>query len=130
MNAEEDSKFSLFAPNEEAMSEAKEMINQVIKKDREPNLEFGGVYTATIVEIRDSGVMVTLYPSMPPALLYNSQLDQRKVNHASALGLEVGQEIQVKYFGRDPATGTMRLSRKVLQTINLAPKTFKESTNF
>lgn len=35
--------------------------------------------------------------------------------HPSALGLEVGQEIQVKYFGRDPVSGFMRLSRKVLQ---------------
>lgn len=35
--------------------------------------------------------------------------------HPSALGLEVGQEIKVKYFGRDPVSGFMRLSRKVLQ---------------
>jgi len=52
---------------------------------------------------------------MPPALLHNSQLDQRKIAHPSALNLEVGQEIQVKYFGRDPVSGFMRLSRKVLQ---------------
>ena len=66
--------------------------------------------------------MVTLYPSMSPTLLPYSQLDQRKVNHASALGLEVGNEIQVKYFGRDPGSGAMRLSRKVLQTTNLSAK--------
>lgn len=40
-----------------------------------------------------------------------------KVAHPSALGLEVGQEMQVKYFGRDPVSGLMRLSRKVLQTV-------------
>ncbi|OWR55806.1 polyribonucleotide nucleotidyltransferase [Danaus plexippus plexippus] len=34
--------------------------------------------------------------------------------HPSALGLTVGSEIQVKYFGRDPVSGQMRLSRKVL----------------
>jgi polyribonucleotide nucleotidyltransferase len=38
-----------------------------------------------------------------------------QVNHPSALGLEVGDELQVKYFGRDPVSGLMRLSRKVLQ---------------
>jgi polyribonucleotide nucleotidyltransferase len=38
-----------------------------------------------------------------------------QVNHPSALGLAVGDEIQVKYFGRDPVSGLMRLSRKVLQ---------------
>ena len=34
--------------------------------------------------------------------------------HPSALDLTVGQEIQVKYFGRDPVSGAVRLSRKVL----------------
>lgn len=38
-----------------------------------------------------------------------------QVAHPSALGLEVGQQFQVKYFGRDPVSGLMRLSRKVLQ---------------
>lgn len=111
------------------MDEAKETINQLTTQNREPTLEFGGLYTAKIVEIKDIGVMVTLYPSMPPALLHNSQLDQRKVNHPSALGFEVGQEIQVKYFGRDPASGNMRLSRKVLQTTNLARKNFSDSSS-
>ncbi|XP_014610280.1 PREDICTED: polyribonucleotide nucleotidyltransferase 1, mitochondrial [Polistes canadensis] len=107
--------YTLFAPNELALKEAKEIIKETLQKDREPVLEFGAIYTAKIVEIRETGVMVTLYSSMTPALLVNSQLDQRKVFHPSALGLEVGQEIKVKYFGRDPVSGSMRLSRKVLQ---------------
>lgn len=108
--------FDIFAPSKLAMDEAKEMIQKLLEKDRVPELDFGGIYTAKIVEIRDIGVMVTLYPSMPPALLHNSQLDMRKVAHASALGFTVGQEISVKYFGRDPVSGLMRLSRKVLQS--------------
>ncbi|GFG40231.1 hypothetical protein Cfor_09819 [Coptotermes formosanus] len=111
----EDSTFSVFAPNQAAMNEAKELIDQFLTTEREPELEFGAIYTAKIVEVRDIGVMVTLYSNMNPALLHNSQLDQRKVNHPNALGLEVGDEIQVKYFGRDPVSGLMRLSRKVLQ---------------
>ncbi|XP_030759555.1 polyribonucleotide nucleotidyltransferase 1, mitochondrial isoform X2 [Sitophilus oryzae] len=110
----EDTTFQIFAPNQSAMDEAKEIIQKLLTTERVPDLEFGGVYKATIVEVRDIGVMVTLYPGMPPALLHNSQLDQRKVAHPSALGLEVGQELQVKYFGRDPVSGLMRLSRKVL----------------
>ncbi|BET03201.1 polyribonucleotide nucleotidyltransferase [Nesidiocoris tenuis] len=108
-------KYSIFAPNLEAMEEAKEIINKLISTDREPLLEFGGVYTAKIEEIRDIGVMVTLYQGMRPALLHVSQLDQRKVSDARVLNLEVGQEMQVKYFGLDPVSGQMRLSRKVLQ---------------
>ena len=30
------------------------------------------------------------------------------------LGLVVGQEMLVKYYGRDPVSGTMRVSRKAL----------------
>ncbi|NXD71301.1 PNPT1 nucleotidyltransferase, partial [Eolophus roseicapillus] len=108
--------YSVFAPTPTAMHEAREFIHDICKDDQEVNLEFGAVYTATITEIRDSGVMVKLYPNMTPVLLHNSQLDQRKIKHPSALGLEVGQEIQVKYFGRDPTDGRMRLSRKILQS--------------
>ncbi|NWR17507.1 PNPT1 nucleotidyltransferase, partial [Emberiza fucata] len=107
--------YSVFAPTPGAMHEAREFIGEICKDDQEVNLEFGAIYTATITEIRDSGVMVKLYPNMTPVLLHNSQLDQRKIKHPSALGLEVGQEIQVKYFGRDPTDGRMRLSRKILQ---------------
>ncbi|GCC28420.1 hypothetical protein chiPu_0006850 [Chiloscyllium punctatum] len=60
--------------------------------------------------------MVKLYPNMTAVLLHNSQLDHRRIKHPSAIGLEVGQQIQVKYFGRDPTDGRMRLSRKVLQS--------------
>lgn len=111
-----DNTFEVFAPNQKAMDEANEIITKLLEKEKTPELEFGGIYTAKIVEIRDIGVMVQLYPDMPPALIHNSQLDQRKVGHPSALGLDVGQEMQVKYFGRDPVSGLMRLSRKVLQS--------------
>jgi hypothetical protein len=43
----------------------------VLKK--KPDLEFGGVYSAKIVEIIEAGVMVRLYPSMKPILLPNNQ---------------------------------------------------------
>uniref|UniRef100_A0AAX7V3V1 Polyribonucleotide nucleotidyltransferase 1, mitochondrial n=1 Tax=Astatotilapia calliptera TaxID=8154 RepID=A0AAX7V3V1_ASTCA len=108
--------FSVFAPTPGAMNEAQHFISEICKDDQEQQLEFGAIYTATITEIRDIGVMVKLYPNMTPVLLHNSQLDHKRIKHPSALGLEVGQEIQVKYFGRDPTDGRMRLSRKVLQS--------------
>ncbi|XP_069568381.1 polyribonucleotide nucleotidyltransferase 1, mitochondrial [Brachyistius frenatus] len=108
--------FSVFAPTPGAMNEAQEFISEICKDDQELQLEFGAIYTATITEIRDIGVMVKLYPNMSAVLLHNSQLDHKRIKHPSALGLEVGQEIQVKYFGRDPTDGRMRLSRKVLQS--------------
>lgn len=115
LSQEDENQFRIFAPSEAAMHEAKEYLETLMKTEKIPDLEFGAIYTAKIVEMKDTGVMVTLYPSMPPALLHNSQLDQRKIAHPSVLGFEVGSEIQVKYFGRDPVSGFMRLSRKVLQ---------------
>uniref|UniRef100_A0A7N9AN71 polyribonucleotide nucleotidyltransferase n=1 Tax=Mastacembelus armatus TaxID=205130 RepID=A0A7N9AN71_9TELE len=108
--------FSVFAPTPGAMNEAQDFISEICKDDQEQQLEFGAIYTATIIEIRDIGVMVKLYPNMTPVLLHNSQLDNKRIKHPTALGLEVGQQIQVKYFGRDPTDGRMRLSRKVLQS--------------
>jgi len=104
------------------MTEAKEMIKNLLQKDREPTLEFGAIYTAKITEIREIGVMVTLYPNMMPVLLPNSQLDSRRIHHPSVLGLEVGQEIQIKYFGRDPTSGQIRISRRALQEPVLSSK--------
>ncbi|XP_015121902.1 polyribonucleotide nucleotidyltransferase 1, mitochondrial [Diachasma alloeum] len=124
IHAQEENVYTLFAPNETAMAEAKEMISKILVEEKAPELEFGGIYTAKVVEIRDSGVMVILYPNMHPALLHNSQLDQRSVVHPSALNIEVGQELQVKYFGRDPVSGSMRLSRKVLQTASGVTKNY------
>ena len=106
--------FIVFAPNKEAMAEAEEYIKSSMERKKEPELEFNAIYTATIEEIRPNGLMVTLYPNMTPALLPLSQLDIRTVSHPSALDFVVGQQIQVKYFGRDPASGHMRLSRKSL----------------
>lgn len=115
LTQKDENSFSIFAPSESAMLEVKEMIETLLKEENEPNLEFGGIYTAKIVEIKEIGVMLKLYPSMTPTLLHNSQLDQRQVAHPSVLGLKVGDEFQVKYFGRDPVSGVMRMSRKVLQ---------------
>lgn len=76
----DDTTFQIFAPSQSAMEEAKEVIDKWLTTERVPELEFGGIYKATVVEVRDIGVMVKLYPGMPPALLHNSQLDQRKVH--------------------------------------------------
>ncbi|CAG9128218.1 unnamed protein product [Plutella xylostella] len=110
----DETKYSVFAPSQAAMDEAKARIDTWLSTERTPDLEFGAVYKAKVVEMRDIGVLVTLYPGMSPTLLHNSQLDHRKIMHPSALGLDVGSEIQVKYFGRDPVSGQIRLSRKVL----------------
>ena len=69
----------MFAPNEQAMTEANAMIEELLTEEKQPVLEFGGVYSAKIVEIKDNGVLVTLYENMSPVLIHNNQLDKRKV---------------------------------------------------
>jgi polyribonucleotide nucleotidyltransferase len=76
----DDTSYNLFAPNQQALDEAKEIIQEILTEEKEPQLEFGAIYTAKIVELKDIGVMVVLYPTMSPVLLHNSQLDQRRVN--------------------------------------------------
>ena len=95
----------MFAPSQDAMAEAELMVEQLITEEKAPEMEFGAVYTGRILEVSARGVMLELHPNMEPVLCHTSQLDARRVSHPSALGLEVGQEIKVKYYGRDPVSG-------------------------
>lgn len=117
-----DTKYKLFAPNQEALDEGKQMIDGFLSDDREPELEFGAIYAVEIVEVRDGGVMVSLHPKLAPVYMPNAQLDTRRVSHASALDMTVGQTLNIKYFGRDPASGRHRISRKALLTTVLTGK--------
>ncbi|CAH1637903.1 unnamed protein product [Spodoptera littoralis] len=112
----DDIKYSIFAPSQAAMDEAHSRIQGWLTSEKTPELEFGAIYKARVVEVKDIGVLVTLYSGMTPALVHNTQLDHRKIMHPSVLGLDVGSEIQVKYFGRDPVSGQVRLSKKVLSS--------------
>ena len=76
---EDVSKFNIFAPNAEAMSEAKEIMKKVLIEERIPDFEFGAAYQVTITEILDRGILVQLHPEMKPIMIPNSQLDARKV---------------------------------------------------
>ncbi len=122
LSTKDETTFTLFAPNSRAMADAELMISDLLQAAREPELLFGAVYTARVVEVRASGLMVTFYTGMRPALLPNSQIDGKKVHHGSASEYKVGQEIQVKYFGRDPVDGKMRISRKALFRTTQAAK--------
>ena len=128
IHPEDEGVWSLFAPCSEAMEEADTMVEALLREEKAPDLEFGAIYTSKIVELQEKGVMIELHPAMDPVFLHNSQLDSKKVSHPSVLGLQPGQDLQVKYFGRDPSTGQVRISRKAL-TVGAASavKNFKSS---
>lgn len=117
--------FNLWAPNETAMIEAREQIDRILKEANVPELEFGAIYHCKIVEIKENGIMVQLHPGMQPTFLHLSQLDIRKVHHPSALpDVAVDSNIAVKYFGRDPVSGQIRISRKILQAMETQVKDY------
>ncbi|OUC41678.1 putative polyribonucleotide nucleotidyltransferase, partial [Trichinella nativa] len=117
----DDTVYSVFAPNKQAMQQARQSLDQLLADNvEEEQLEFGAIYETKIVELKDAGLMVQLHPSLAPVFVPNSQLDSRRIAHPATLGFQVGQTLLVKYFGRDPVTGQMRLSRKVLQQIGPA----------
>ncbi|KAI0982719.1 hypothetical protein GJ496_010352 [Pomphorhynchus laevis] len=119
----------IFAPNKQLMEETKTVISQLLEDKVKVQLEFGGVYTVRIVEVKDAGVMIEFHPSMNPVFMPTSQLDWQKVDNPSLLGMEVGKEIKVKYFGVDPISGTMRISRKVLYGLGSPVRSFLPDTD-
>lgn len=76
----EPSVFNIFAPSPMALSEAESLIKELLASKTVPNLEFGGIYVAKIVEMKENGVMVTLYDGMKPTLIHVAQLDSRRVS--------------------------------------------------
>lgn len=116
--------FNIFAPNQAAMDEAKETITKILSESSVPELEFGAIYQCKVVEVRDNGVLVQIHPGMTPTFLHLAQMDMRKVDHPSALGIAEGSDISVKYFGRDPVSGQIRISRKVLQALESQVRNF------
>lgn len=72
--------FNIFAPSPMSLSEAEELIKTQLAPKTIPNLEFGGIYVAQIVEMKENGVMVTLYDTMKPTFIHVAQLDSRRVS--------------------------------------------------
>lgn len=72
--------FNIFAPSPMSLNEAEALIKELLASKTVPNLEFGGIYVAKIVEMRENGVMVTLYDGMKPTLIHVAQLDSRRVS--------------------------------------------------
>ncbi|XP_062588691.1 polyribonucleotide nucleotidyltransferase 1, mitochondrial-like [Saccostrea cucullata] len=114
MSVLDESTFDLFAPDKTALEEAKELLNVWLEEKAAPNLVFGAIYTVKILEVKVAGAMVEIHPSMEPVFIHRKQLDIRMVQDATVLGFKPGDEIQVKYFGNDPVSGGIRLSRRVL----------------
>lgn len=114
----DDSSWTIFAPNAESLAEAHEMIEQLMTEEFAPEFEFGAIITVKVLEIKERGANVELHPNLSPVFIPVAQLAAQKVQNTSVLDLKVGEELQVKYYGHDPVTGSVRLSRKALLLAN------------
>lgn len=72
--------FNIFAPSPMSLNEAEVLIKELLMSKTAPNLEFGGIYVAKIIEMKENGVMVTLYDGMKPTFIHVAQLDSRRVS--------------------------------------------------
>ena len=61
------------------MQEAFEMVQKLMDSSSEPEFEFGAIYVVKILELKESGVLVSLHPQLMPVFIVNSHLDTRKV---------------------------------------------------
>lgn len=61
------------------MQEAYEVVQKLMDSSSEPEFEFGAIYVVKILELKESGAMVSLHPQLLPVFINNSHLDIRKV---------------------------------------------------
>ena len=77
-------------------------------------LQPGAMYNAMIVEVQENGMFIEMVPGGVIVFLPSSQIQSKFIGHPGTLGYKPGQEVTVKYFGRDPVTGQLQVSKKAL----------------
>ncbi|MDE7063881.1 MAG: polyribonucleotide nucleotidyltransferase [Desulfovibrionaceae bacterium] len=89
VDIEDSGRISIFAPTQEAMEKAKEMVQYY---DQRPDL--GKNYTAKVRKILEIGVIVEILPNVE-ALVHVSQLDVNRVNQPGDVA-HLGEDMVVK----------------------------------
>lgn len=104
--------YNIFAPSQAAMADCEKVIAELLE-NKVPELKFCGIYPAKIVGMRENGIEVKLYDTNRRTFIHSSMLtDNMNISNPAALGLSIGQTIDVKYFGPDPVDGFLRLARR------------------
>jgi len=95
--------------NKEAMDAAVARIRNIVFP---PQIEIGEIYEGKVKSLMPYGAFVEILPGQD-GLLHVSELDWSRVENVSDV-LKEGDVIKFKVTGRDPKTGKVKLSRKVL----------------
>jgi polyribonucleotide nucleotidyltransferase len=100
----------------EIASANKESLDAAVKKVRSivwpPQVEIGEVYEGPVKNIQAFGAFVEILPGQD-GLIHVSELEWHRVDDVNTV-LKVGDVVKFKVIGRDPKTGKLKLSRKVL----------------
>ncbi|MGM0644960.1 MAG: S1 RNA-binding domain-containing protein, partial [Thermodesulfobacteriota bacterium] len=118
IDIEDTGRISVFAPNQQALREAVDMVLFYDQK-----AEVGKDYEGTVKRIMNFGAFVEILPGLE-GLLHISQLDQQRVEQVEDV-LKVGDSLKVKVIEQG-SDGKIRLSRKAVlmeeqgQTFDLA----------
>lgn len=98
----------------EILGKNKELIREAMASIKETTFqpEIGGVYNGTVKSVKPFGAFVNIGGNVE-ALLHVSEIDWKRIENVEDV-LKEGQKLEVKLVGKDPKTGKLRLSRKVL----------------
>lgn len=100
----------------EIASADKAGLDAAVKKVRSivwpPQVEIGEIYEGPVKTIQPFGAFVEILPGQD-GLIHVSELEWRRVEDVNEV-LKVGELVKFKVIGRDPKTGKLKLSRKVL----------------
>ena len=97
------------ADNKAAIDAAVKRIKNIVFP---PTVEIGEVYEGKVKTIMPYGAFVEILPGQD-GLLHVSELDWSRVQNVEDI-LKEGELVKFKVTGRDPKTGKVKLSRKVL----------------
>lgn len=108
INADDDGKVTVAAPNKEVGEKVIQRINEITQ-----SAEIGKIYTGKISRIEDYGVFVEIFKGAV-GLVHISELSHRRIPNIKDLNFKLGQEMKVKVIGIDK-DNRIKLSKRATE---------------
>ncbi|HRX58124.1 MAG TPA: polyribonucleotide nucleotidyltransferase [Eubacteriales bacterium] len=105
IDIEDDGTVYIASPDSAAATEAKRIIDGIVKE-----IEIGDVYLGTVVGIKEFGAFINLKPGTD-GLLHISRIANKRVEKVEDV-LSMGEQVLVRVIDVDPKSGKISLTRK------------------
>jgi polyribonucleotide nucleotidyltransferase len=105
IDIEDDGTVFIASPDSAAATEAKRIIDGIVKE-----IEIGDVYLGTVVGIKEFGAFINLKPGTD-GLLHISRIANKRVEKVEDV-LSMGEQVLVRVIDVDPKSGKISLTRK------------------